>query len=77
MIEATGVCSDMSGLFAVMLRSQGITCRYIDGTALNMYGEMKPHAWNQVNSHEEIWDYYNVTNHNTILDDNYKSMIIK
>lgn len=49
-IEGKGVCSDISAVYCIMMRSQGIPCQYIDGFAA---GDKKdgtrfegPHAWN-------------------------------
>lgn len=62
--DEKGVCTDYSGLFVIMMRSQGIPCRYIDGYNDNSdEGEDNiGHAWNQVYANGSWDNYYDVTN---------------
>ena len=50
-----GVCQDLAGLTAVMLRSIGIPCKLVIGYADNMY-----HAWNEILIDGE-WEIFDPT----------------
>lgn len=50
-----GVCQDLAGLTAAMLRSVGIPCKLVIGYADNIY-----HAWNEILINGE-WDIFDPT----------------